>query len=195
MRRVIRFCNRVRNRLSMYVNLIRLRMHRVAHGKHCVIHGKLYFHLFPSASVTIGDDFYCTSGLNVNALCANRRGSIYATANAKITIGDHMGMSSPTLWAHNAITIGNHVKLGAGVVLIDTDSHSMDYLRRRGQYTDWGEAKPIVIEDDVFIGMHTVVLKGVTIGARTVVAACSVVTKSFPSDCVIGGNPARIIKQ
>lgn len=75
------------------------------------------------------------------------------------------------------------------------DKTTYYYLVRRGQYTDWGVSKPIVIEDDVFIGANCLILKGVTIGARSIVAAGSVVTRSVPADCIVGGNPARIIKR
>ena len=64
-----------------------------------------------------------------------------------------------------------------------------------GNNTDWGVSKPIVIEDDVFIGANCLILKGVTIGARSIVAAGSVVTRSVPADCIVGGNPARIIRR
>ena len=195
MREIIIFCNRSRNRISMYVNFVRLRIHRIDFGKHCVIHGKFYIHLFPTARMKIGDNFYCSSGWNINALSTNRRGGVYATDNASITIGNNVGMSSPVLWAHKSITIGNHVKIGANSILIDTDSHNLNYIVRRGQWTDWGVSKPIVIEDDVMIGVNCIILKGVTIGSRSIVAAGSVVTKSFPSDCIIGGNPAKLIRK
>lgn len=58
-----------------------------------------------------------------------------------------------------------------------------------------GCIKTIVIEDDVMIGVNCIILKGVTIGSRSIVAAGSVVTKSFPSDCIIGGNPAKLIRK
>lgn len=193
-RKTVKFIKRVRNRLSSYYNLLRLKMYGVEHGAHCVIHGKLYINLFSTAKVKIGDNLYFSSGWGINALCANKRGVIYATENANITIGNNVGMSSVVLWAHESITIGNHVKIGGNSILIDTDSHNMDYLVRRGQYTDWGVSKPIVIEDDVFIGVNCIILKGVTIGARSIIAAGSVVTKSIPADCVAGGNPAKVIK-
>jgi acetyltransferase-like isoleucine patch superfamily enzyme len=53
----------------------------------------------------------------------------------------------------------------------------------------------IVIEDDVWIGMNSVILKGVTIGKGSVVAACSVVTKDVPPMTLVGGNPAKIVKK
>lgn len=189
------FLKRVLNRLSVYYNLLRLWLYGVEHGYHCVIHGKFYIKLFPTARLKIGDNFYCSSGWNINALSANQRGGVYATHDASIIIGDNVGMSSPILWAHKSITIGNHVKIGANSILIDTDSHNLNYMIRRGQWTDWGVAKPIVIEDDVMIGVNCIILKGVTIGARSIVAAGAVVTKSFPSDCIIGGNPAKIIRK
>lgn len=194
LRLLFRFFKRVRNKLSSYFNLIRLKMYGVEYGRHCVIHGKLYINLFSTAKVKIGDNLYFSSGWGINALCANKRGMIYATENARITIGNNVGMSSTVLWAHESITIGDHVKIGGNSILIDTDSHNMDYLVRRGQYTDWGVSKPIIIEDDVFIGVNCIILKGVTIGARSIIAAGSVVTKSIPADCVAGGNPAKVIK-
>ena len=193
-RNIVRFVRRVRNRLSAYYNLFRLDLYGVEHGRNCVIHGKLYINLFSSAKVKIGDDFYYSSRWAVNALCANKRGVFYATHNAEIVIGDNVGMSSTVLWSHEKITIGNNVKIGGNCILIDTDAHNMDYLIRRDKHTDWGISKPIVIEDDVFIGMNCIILKGVTIGARSVVAAGSVVTKSIPSGCIAGGNPAKVIR-
>lgn len=71
--------------------------------------------------------------------------------------------------------------------------------REERVYKDWSKLNidhaPIVIEDDVFIGAHCIISKGVTIGARSIVAAGSVVVKSIPPDEVWGGNPARFIKK
>lgn len=192
---IVRFVKRGRNRLSSYYNLLRLKLYGIECGKHCVVHGRLYIHLFSSAHVKIGDDLYFSSGWGINALCANRRGMIYATHDACITIGNNVGMSSTVLWSHNKITIGNHVKIGGNCIIIDTDAHNMDYLLRRSPSTDGGISAPVTIEDDAFIGMNCIILKGVTIGARSIIAAGSVVTKSIPADCVAGGNPAKVIRQ
>ena len=55
--------------------------------------------------------------------------------------------------------------------------------------------KGIIIEDDVMIGARCIILKGVVIGARSIIGAGSVVTSAIPSDCVVAGNPARIIRR
>lgn len=193
-RHIVRFVKRVRNRISSYYNLLRLNLYGVEHGKHCVIHGKLYINLFPSASLKIGNDLYFSSGWGINALCSNRRGMIYATWDANITIGNNVGMSSTVLWCHKKIVIGNNVKIGGNCILIDTDAHDINYINRRSPATDSGATSPIIIEDDVFIGTNCIILKGVTIGARSIIAAGSIVTKSIPADCIAGGNPARVIK-
>ena len=57
------------------------------------------------------------------------------------------------------------------------------------------KAKPIIIEDNVWITMNAIILPGVTIGKNSVIAAGSIVTKSMPSNSLIGGNPAKVIKE
>lgn len=189
------FRNRIRNRLSCYINRLRLRLYGIKHGNNCVIHGLLYIRLFKTARVSIGNNFYMSNGYNVNALASNRRGSFYATENAEITIGNNVGMSSAVIWCHKRVSVGNNVKLGANVILIDTDSHSLDFNKRRNLMSDWSEPLEIVIDDDVFIGMNSMVLKGVHIGARSIIGAGSVVTKDIPEDCIAAGNPAKIVKR
>ena len=77
--------------------------------------------------------------------------------------------------------------------MIDTDCHPIDYSVRRNSNEGTCSA-PIVIEDDVWIGAQSIVLKGVTIGARSIIGAGSVVTKSIPADCIAAGNPCKVIR-
>lgn len=83
------------------------------------------------------------------------------------------------------------------MTLIDTDAHFIDWKNRRIFNKDQSSKhnKEIIIDNDVFVGMHSIILKGMTIGARTIIGAGSVVTKNIPSDCVACGNPARVIKR
>lgn len=80
--------------------------------------------------------------------------------------------------------------------MLDSDAHSLNYLDRRDGLKDMANRvdKEIVIDDDVLIGMNTIILKGVHIGARSIIGAGSVVAKDIPCDCVAAGNPARVIK-
>lgn len=116
--------------------------------------------------------------------------------NAELIFKGSFGISNVVIVATKSITIGRNVMIGGGVTIVDSDFHSMNPL-------DWftgGDEKnmisaPVIIEDNVFIGMNSIILKGVTIGNDSVIAAGSVVTKDIPSGEVWGGNPARYIKK
>jgi acetyltransferase-like isoleucine patch superfamily enzyme len=110
---------------------------------------------------------------------------------AKIVIGDDVGMSGCTITAATSVTIGNHVLLGSGCLITDSDAHPVNPEERRAGYG--GASRPIVIEDDVFIGARAIILKGVTIGKGCVVGAGAVVAKSVPPYSVVVGNPAKVV--
>ena len=94
------------------------------------------------------------------------------------------------------LSIGNYVKIGGGVCVYDTDFHSLDKKIRMNPNADMANKKmlPVVIHDNVFIGAHSTILKGVTIGENSIVGACSLVTNDIPANDIWGGNPARRIK-
>ena len=129
----------------------------------------------------------------MNPIASNLQADVYVEPGATLTIGNNVGMSSTRLWIHESARIGNNVKIGGCVLITDTDAHPMDYMARRSS-NEGTKSAPVVIEDDVWVGAHCIILKGVTIGARSIIGAGSVVTKSIPADCVAAGNPCRVIK-
>ncbi len=118
-----------------------------------------------------------------------------AEKGGSIVIGENVGISNSTLYSRIGISIGNNVMLGGGVKIYDTDFHSLE-ARFRGTSEDKAHTvnKPVKIEDDVFIGAGTVILKGVHIGKGAVIGAGSIVTKDIPSDQIWAGNPAKYIR-
>jgi acetyltransferase-like isoleucine patch superfamily enzyme len=95
-----------------------------------------------------------------------------------------------------AVRIGKDCLLAAGVKVYDFDGHPLDAARRRaGEPTPSEGVRPVVIGDDVWIGTGAIVLKGVTIGDRSVVGAGAVVSRDVPTDVVVAGNPARVVKE
>lgn len=172
------------NRLLFY-------LHGIQHGKNLRIFDKVLLNV--KGFVQIGHDFMFTSGDGINPISSNLQGCMYVEKTGKVEIGDNVGMSSTRMWISNHLTIGNHVKVGACCLIIDTDTHQIDYLQRRRGEGHINSA-PITIEDDVWIGAHCIVLKGVTIGARSIIGAGSVVTKDIPADCIAAGNPCRVIR-
>lgn len=195
-----------RLRMIFYIRYNRLKfwLNGVETGRNMLVHNAIYLNVAWGSSIRIGDDFVFSSGESFNPLCRNIRGCIYtAYPSSRIFIGDDTGLSSTCLWAHTNITIGNHVKVGGDCIIMDTDAHSLDYLIRRshelapqGYGVDVLSAATagIVIEDDVLIGTRCIILKGVTIGARSVIGSGSVVTKSIPADSIAAGNPCRVIR-
>jgi acetyltransferase-like isoleucine patch superfamily enzyme len=104
-------------------------------------------------------------------------------------IGHHCGFN-----VGDSVTIGQNCLLATTVTFYDQDGHPLDAERRRaGEPTPPEQIRPIVVGDDVWIGAGSVILKGVTIGDRAIIAARSVVTKDVPADAIVGGNPAKIL--
>lgn len=177
-------------------NYLRMSLGGVIIGSRSNIKYSLFFKKSKNSKITIGDDFVFFSDDNLNPLSPGRKGAIFAEGDAVITIGNRVGMSSAILWAKKGIMIGDRVTVGANVVILDSDCHSLNHLDR------WTEndmknckCKAIVIEDDVLIGAGSYVLKGVHIGARSIIGAGSIVTTDIPADCIAAGNPAKIIKR
>jgi acetyltransferase-like isoleucine patch superfamily enzyme len=125
----------------------------------------------------------------------------------------YIGGGSRIICAKN-ITIGSDVLISWGCTILDHDSHSLTWTERIADVKSWREGltkslhdaaklknwsvvpmAPVSISDKVWIGFNVIILKGVNIGEGAVIAAGSVVTKDIPAWTLVGGNPARVIKQ
>lgn len=128
------------------------------------------------------------------------------TPEARIVIGDHCHIGPQTrIWAAQGVTIGRYVLIAHVVDIIDNNSHSLsaaerrkeaDDLFERGIELDFGKVSvaPIVIEDDVWIGAKSTILKGVRIGRGAVIAANTLVTGDVEPFTLVAGNPARVLR-
>lgn len=189
------------NAFTTYCNLLKLRCIGVQVGSKARFCGDVSFSIKKPSRVILGKGLIITGGYNINALSPSERSYILVRKDSKLIIGDNCGFSSIYISVHLSVQIGNNVIIGASTKINDSNDHCINYLERREErvYKDWSKLNidhaPIVIEDDVFIGAHCIISKGVTIGARSIVAAGSVVVKSIPPDEVWGGNPARFIKK
>lgn len=106
-------------------------------------------------------------------------------------IGHHCGFNIA-----RSIRIGNHCLLASEVLIYDLDGHPIDAeSRRRGLPTPVEQIQPVTIGDNVWIGNGATLLKGVKVGDRAIIAARSVVVHDVPADCIVAGNPARIIRR
>lgn len=143
----------------------------------------------------IGSNFTMNNGIKGNPIGCYQRCTFFVDRGAELTIGNNVGISQTALICHKRITIGNYVKIGGGVCVYDTDFHSLDpAIRRSSDDIKHRAEKEVIIHDNVFIGAHSIILKGVEIGENSIVGAGSVVTKSIPANQVWAGNPAKFIR-
>jgi acetyltransferase-like isoleucine patch superfamily enzyme len=146
---------------------------------------------------SIGKRFWFNSG-KYHAMGGRQQQCYFVAAKgAEIKIGDNVGVTSIAIICHNKITIGNNVKIGINTVIYDTDFHSLDATIRNSipERIDGVKTRPVTIMDGAFIGGHTTILKGVTIGRNSIVGAGSVVFQSIPDEQVWAGNPAVFVRE
>lgn len=128
--------------------------------------------------------FYLTSYAYIEA-----RGK---DASVELGTGSHINNGFVAIAEHTLIRIGRNVLVGTNVEIYDSDFHGLHRDRRK--VSDPSMARPVIISDDVFLGSNVKVLKGVTIGAGSVVANGSVVVSDIPANVIAAGIPARVLR-
>ncbi len=116
----------------------------------------------------------------------------YCSYGRNIYLGDEVFLNvSCTILDPNQVRIGHYVMIGPNVQIYTSAHHLQAETRIQGLEV----AKPVVIEDNVWIGGGAILLPGVTVGRNAVVGAGAVVSRDVPADTVVAGNPARVIRQ
>lgn len=172
---------------------VNLTLNNIKIGIGPVFYGAPIIERAPRSTIHIGDKAVITSISKFTALGVCRKNIIRTIdPGAEISIGNNVGMSGSVICCSKKISIGNGCLLGSNVLIADTDFHPIDKLNRR--YAKPNPGKEIIIEDNVFIGTGSIILKGVRIGENSVIGAGSVVTKDVPSNSVAAGNPCKVIR-
>lgn len=161
--------------------------------KDLAVNGLLKIEVTRRGNLSIGKSLHLNSGDNYNVI--GRQQKCIFWVEGTLRIGDNVGMSATAIICNHQITIGNNVVIGGNTVIYDTDFHTLEPQIRNNKSLDKLEAKksPVLIGDNVFIGAHSTILKGVTLGNNAVIGACSVVTKDVPANEIWAGNPAKFI--
>lgn len=144
----------------------------------------------------IGTNLYMNSGPRFNPIGGNVLCYIIVAGAGNLQIGNNVSMSNCAIHCSKSIIIEDNVLLGGGVCIYDTDFHSINPGFRKDILLDVINTKKaeIKIEKNVFVGAHSIILKGVTIGENSIIGAGAVVTKNIPSNQIWAGNPIRFIK-
>ena len=175
---------KIREFLFKYYNRLLFYLAGVDYGKNLNVYTGITLKKYKGAEVVIGDGFCFFSGSAINPISRNIKGCIFVNNNAKLHIGNDVGISSACIWCDESIEIGHHVRIGGDCLILDTDCHSLDYMDRRTIEEDRKQTrtKPVVIGDDVLIG------------ARAVIGAGSVVSQDIPENSIAAGNPCKVIR-
>ena len=160
-----------------------------------ILRGLPIIDITQGASISIGKNVMLNSrnrGYHINLhspvkLFADRPG-------AEITIGENTRIHGTCIHAHRRISIGRGCLIAANSQIFDASGHELSFPQVENRIYTTGQAKPITIEDNVWIGANCLILPGVHIGRGSVIAAGSVVVKSVPPMVIAGGNPARVVR-
>lgn len=149
----------------------------------------------PGSKIVLGENVVLCSRSARTALGVNHRVILRTLLpSASIVIGNNVGISGGSICAASSITIGNNCLIGANVTMTDTDFHPVSPLGRRYAPLLEAQRRPLIVEDNVFLGANVTVLKGVRIGRNSVIGAGSVVITDVPEGVIAAGNPCRVIR-
>ena len=180
-----------------------LRMTGVKFGKHLLLKGVPVIFNKRGATLSIGNNVTIKSSFLSNLVGLYSRTIIVTRSpKAEIVIGDNVGISGTTIYARKRIEICENTCIGGNCKIMDNDFHPIDTADRlkllldvQGGDSELIPSKEIYISKNCFIGCNTIILKGTILGDGCVVGAGAVVSGKFEDNCVIIGNPARVIRK
>lgn len=180
------------------INKLVLKLNKAKYGSGLKVKGRLYImRHYDSACITIGDNVRINSARWANPIGCGDRTYFQVNDHASLTIGNNCGISNTAFTCEKKIVVEDNVTIGSGCRIYDTDFHPLNYETRVGTYSRDLPVKraSVRICEGAFIGAGCFIMKGVTIGNRSIIGAGSVVAKSIPAGEVWAGNPARFIRK
>jgi acetyltransferase-like isoleucine patch superfamily enzyme len=181
---------------SKVITVIRLKGNGVQYGQNFQSFGSPVLDVWKGGKCIIGNNVSLNNGHLYN-LIGRPQPCLFVVRNtAELTIGNNTGISATAIVCSLRVSIGDFVKIGGNTVIYDTDFHSLDAGQRANPATDPINTKSaaVTIGNHVFIGAHSTILKGVSIGDNSIIGSGSVVTKNIPPNEIWAGNPAKFIK-
>ena len=181
-----------------------MKMTKTKYGKNLLLKGVPVIFNKGGATLKIGNHVTIKSNFLSNLVGLYSRTIIVTRApGAEIEIGDNVGISGATIYARKGIYIGENTCVGGNCKILDNDFHPIDVEERLrllndvhgGDAADLIPTREIHIGKNCFLGCNSIILKGTVLGDGCVVGAGAVVSGKFEDNCVIAGNPAKVIKK
>lgn len=152
------------------------------------------------ARVVLGDKVVLNSDFRRSNTALTYRCTLVCGLTGVIEIGDNTMLNGVAVTAYSKVSIGRNCQIASSTIISDTDFHPTDPTIREREVMGYKidhsvvQKKPVNIGDNVWIGWGCIVLKGVTIGKNSIIAAGSVVIDDIPENVLAAGNPARVKK-
>ena len=171
---------------TIYCKLI-LSIQGIQFGKNISFRGIALILKNPGTAIIIGNNCSFNSNCRFNFRGMAHKCILQTAGSGRIKIGDNCGFSGVSIVSSIGITIGNNVMCGTNVMIGDRNDHEDLYPQFK--------PAPVVIGNNVWIGMNSVIMKGVTIGDNVIIGANSLVTRDVPSNVIAVGSPCIPIKE
>lgn len=177
---------------SPFLKII-LNLNGVKYGKNVRVYG--IPRIENKGTITLGNEMRL-----ISAKCGYNSGNLAGgvflrtSSSGKITTGDEVYLNGTAIISELEVTLGSRIMIGANTVIMDTNSHNVPYQDRLRRW-DKIKRSPVKIEDDVWIGAGSYVMKGVTVGRGSIIGAGSVVISDVKPFCIYAGNPAVFVKE
>jgi acetyltransferase-like isoleucine patch superfamily enzyme len=166
-------------------------------GKNLLVFGRCIIRKYPLSTISIGNGVIVVSSSwrSSTANCHNSKLRTFS-ATSSIILGNNSGMTGGVIISRSkTISIGERCMLAPGVVIMDSDWHIPWPPEKRHSTWETDIDKDVTLEENVWVGINVTILKGVTIGKNSVIAAGSIVINDIPANCLAGGSPATVLKQ
>ncbi|WP_405294425.1 acyltransferase [Algibacter sp. Ld11] len=182
---------------SIY-NFLLFKRFKIKTPKRLSINGRVK--VLNKGSIFLGENIRINSGKNYNTIGGDVRTNIIVAKNSVFSIGNNVGISNSTFFCSKKIQIEDDVLVGGGCKFYDTDFHALNYKERMNPYKRnmpdrEVRSSAILVKNGAWIGGHSIILKGVTIGSNSIIGAGSVVSKSIPENEIWAGNPVKFIRK
>jgi len=177
---------------------LKTRLLGIPAGRGVTAHGAVGIMRWPGSRISIGDGVsFISSWRRATAAAIShpvRLRTFYPTSS--IVIGDGCQLTGASLTCRStSIELGKNVLVGPDVVIVDSDFHAPWPVADRPVNPGVENDRPVRIGDGAWIGMHSIILKGVTVGKGAIIGAGSVVTRDIPDNAVACGCPARVVRR
>ena len=177
------------------VAYVRLRAHGAEIGRGLRVRGPIRLHCHRTGSIRIGEGCRIHSGFAGNPVGGDGRAGIWVGPGGRLVLGDRVGISNSTIVCMRSVSIEDEAFVGGGCRIYDTDFHSLDAEERTQPGNPGARTAPVAVRRRAFVGGHSILLKGTSVGEGAVVGAGSVVRGVVPAGQVWAGNPAAFVRE